>query len=55
MNLGHAIAELTIVAENATHNAPIHEAEGNHAQAELSRAVADECQQAIAQLEEAAQ
>lgn len=47
----HAINELTIRAEVAENNAPIHEAEGNHAQAALCRAVAQSCREAIKALQ----
>jgi hypothetical protein len=50
----HAKAHLQIAAEIAEHNAPISEAEGNHAQAELQQAVAHDCREAIAELEEEA-
>jgi hypothetical protein len=42
-----AIATLEIAADNAENNAPIHAAEGNTAQAELSSTVAADCREAI--------
>lgn len=51
--MNHAITELLIAAENAENNAPIHEAEGNHAQAALCREVAKDCRETIAKLEAA--
>lgn len=50
----YAKAELQRTAEIAEHNAPISAAEGNHAQAALQEAVAHDCREAIAQLEESA-
>ncbi|UIO45611.1 HI1506-related protein [Pseudomonas aeruginosa] len=46
-----AISQLTIAAQNAEHNAPIIEAQGDLAQAELDRRVAAECHSAIDVLE----
>ena len=46
-----AIAQLIISAETCETNAPIHEAEGNHAQAELSRQNAENYRYAISVLE----
>ncbi|MCR6602593.1 hypothetical protein NSY57_25900 [Pseudomonas aeruginosa] len=46
-----AISQLTIAAQNAEHNAPIIEAQGDPAQAELDRRVAAECHSAIDVLE----
>ncbi|QUI47770.1 hypothetical protein [Pseudomonas aeruginosa] len=46
-----AISQLTIAAQNAEHNAPIIEAQGDLAQAELDRRVAAECRGAIDVLE----
>ena len=46
-----AIAQLTVSAEICEHNAPIHEAEGNHVQAELSRANAENYRYAISLLQ----
>ncbi|WP_201752563.1 hypothetical protein [Pseudomonas knackmussii] len=48
----HAKAALTIAAENAAHNAPIHQAEGDHAQAGLDRQVAEDCRAAVDHLED---
>ncbi|MEK2680659.1 hypothetical protein AAAC11_00060 [Pseudomonas aeruginosa] len=45
------ISQLTIAAQNAEHNAPIIEAQGDLAQAELDRRVAAECHGAIDVLE----
>ncbi|WP_165493083.1 hypothetical protein [Stutzerimonas kirkiae] len=55
MSLEHAIAVLEIAADNAEHNAPISQAEGNAAQADLQRVTAAECREAIKHLEQVAQ
>lgn len=47
----HAKASLIIEAENAAHNAPIHQAEGDVAQAELDRQVEKDCRAAVDHLE----
>lgn len=47
----HAIAALTIAAENAAHNAPIHQAEGDAAQDDLDRQVEKDCRAAVEHLE----
>lgn len=49
----HAIATLEVAAQNAAHNAPIHAAEGDAAQAALSTAVAADCSDAAAALQNA--
>jgi hypothetical protein len=49
--VNHAIAQLEIAAQVAEHNAPISAAEGDHAQAELQQAVAQDCREAIDQLQ----
>lgn len=49
--MDHAIAALSITTENAAHNAPIHQAEGDAAQADLDRQVEKECRAAAEQLE----
>lgn len=46
-----AIAQLLIIAEACENNAPINEARGNHAQAELERKNAADYRAAIARLE----
>ncbi len=46
-----AIAQLVISAEVCENNAPINEAEGNHAQAKLERENAASYRAAIAELE----
>lgn len=51
MSYEAAIARLTVDAEICEHNAPIHEAEGNHAQAECSRANAASYRAAIERLQ----
>ncbi len=48
--MNNAIAILQAAAEVAENNAPIHESEGDHQQAALSREVARDCQAAIATL-----
>jgi len=48
MNFQAAIAELAISAENCEHNAPIHFAEGNGAQAQLALTNAANYRAAIA-------
>lgn len=53
MNHPYAKATLETAAETGEHNAPIHEAEGQHTQAALSRAVAADCRAAIAELDAA--
>lgn len=55
MSLSHAKTLLEIAADNAEHNAPISQAEGNTAQAELQQAVARECREAIQILEQQSQ
>ena len=50
-DLNPAIAQLMLSAENCETNAPIHEAEGNLEQAELSRANARSYRAAIAVLQ----
>lgn len=50
--MGHAIAALAIVGGNAATNAPIHEAEGNAAQAALSEEVAAQAEEAQRVLEQ---
>ena len=47
-----AINQLTISAEICENNAPIHEAEGNLAQAELSRTSASNYSEAIQRLQQ---
>lgn len=49
--MNNAIAQLDIAAQVAEHNAPISEAEGQLDQAELQHSVAEDCREAIAQLE----
>lgn len=49
--MNNAIAQLDITAQVAENNAPISEAEGDHAQAELQQAVAQDCREAIEQLQ----
>lgn len=49
-DIGHASAVLQIALEAAENNAPIHEAEGKSAQAELDRAVAESIREAQAML-----
>jgi hypothetical protein len=46
-----AIAQLIVSAETCENNAPIHEQEGNHEQAELSRKNAEDYRAALQVLE----
>lgn len=48
----HAIAQLEVALETVENNAPIWEAEGNHAQAEHCREAAEDYRAAIQRLKE---
>ncbi|HCK4438083.1 TPA: hypothetical protein N0G70_006274, partial [Pseudomonas aeruginosa] len=50
--MNHAIAQLDIAAQIAEHNAPISEAQGDAAQAELQNQVAADCREALDVLEQ---
>ncbi|UUB23336.1 hypothetical protein [Pseudomonas phage ZCPA1] len=50
--MNHAIAHLDIAAQIAEHNAPISEAQGEAAQAELQHQVAADCREALDVLEQ---
>lgn len=52
--MNRARTQLELAAQVAENNAPISEASGDHAQAELQRAVAADCREAIEQLQEQA-